>query len=114
MKIIITLHCPNCQSAKIKIKKKGKKQRGQQNYLCKECGRQFIGDHALKYKGSHSSLIKRILMMPVRGAGIRDIPAIESISIKKALSVLVKSSYKIQPKQNHYEQLDVDEFWTYA
>jgi DNA-directed RNA polymerase subunit RPC12/RpoP len=53
MQIKITLHCPDCQSTK--IKKNGKKSYGTQNYLCGKCGRQFIGDHVLKYKGCHSS-----------------------------------------------------------
>jgi transposase-like protein len=75
MKVTITLHCPNCQSAK--IKKNGKKTSNQQNYICKECGRQFIGEHALKYKGWHSELIQKILIMLVRGVGIRDIAIIE-------------------------------------
>jgi transposase-like protein len=76
MNITITLHCPNCQSTK--IKKNGKKACGKQNYLCKNCFRQFIGDHVLTYKGCHSGLVKRILLMLVRGIGIRDISATRS------------------------------------
>jgi len=82
--------------------------------MCKSCHRQFIGDHALSYKGCHSSIIRRILLMLVRGIGIRDVSVIEGVSINKVLSVLVKSSYVITPKQSHYESLDVDEFWTYV
>ncbi|MDR2407832.1 MAG: IS1 family transposase, partial [Bacteroidales bacterium] len=85
MKIKITLHCPDCQSPK--IKRNGRKSYGKQNYYCKACGRQFIGDHALHYKGCHSGLIQKILLMLVRGIGIRDISEIEKISIKKVLSV---------------------------
>jgi IS1 family transposase/transposase-like protein len=112
MQIAITLYCPDCQSAK--IKKNGKKSSKQQNYYCKDYGRQFIGDHALKYKGCHSKLNQRILKMLVRGVGIRDVAEIEDISISKVLSVLVKSNYKIKPKQVHYDKLEVDEFWTYV
>jgi IS1 family transposase/transposase-like protein len=112
MKIKITLHCPDCQGTK--IKKNGKKSSKKQNYLCKNCKRQFIGDHALRYKGCHSQLKNKILLMLVRGIGIRDISEIENISINKVLSVLVYSNHKIQPKQSHYEQLEVDEFWTYV
>jgi transposase-like protein len=60
MKITIEFYCPYCQS--IKIKKNGKKKYYKQNYMCKNCGRQFIGDHALTYKGCHSKLYKRIEM----------------------------------------------------
>jgi transposase-like protein len=110
MKIKITLHCPDCRSTK--IKKNGKKSYGAQNYLCRKCERQFIGDHALKYKGCHSSLTQKVLLMPVRGTGIRDIAEIENISIKKVLSILVHSRHLIQPKQQYYDYLEADEFWT--
>jgi IS1 family transposase/transposase-like protein len=112
MKIQITLYCPNCQSAN--IKKNGKKTSKKQNYFCKDCGRQFIGNHALSYKGWHSDLIRKILLMLVRGVGIRDISEIENISIGKVLSVLVNSTHTIKPKQSHYDALEVDEFWTYV
>ena len=49
MKIKITLYCPTCQSAK--IEKNGKKSCKKQNYLCKNCEHQFIGNHVLTYKG---------------------------------------------------------------
>jgi IS1 family transposase len=52
--------------------------------------------------------------MLVRGVGIRDISEIEQVSIHKVLSVLVRSNHKIKPKQNHYDKLEVDEFWTYV
>ena len=81
MTIQIVLHCPDCQSTK--VKKNGKKSSRKQNYFCKNCRRQFIGDHALTYKGCHSKLIHKILLMLVRGIGIRDIAEIENISIRK-------------------------------
>ena len=112
MQIKITLYCPDCQSTK--IKKNGKKSYGKQNYFCKNCSRQFIGDHALSYKGCHSELIHKILLMLVRGLGIRDVSEIERISVKKVLSVLVNSNHILKPKQSHYDSLEVDEFWTYV
>ena len=113
MTIKIVLYCPDCQSAN--VKKNGKKSSRKQNYFCKECcGRQFLGDHALTYKRWHSELIHNILLMSVRGIGIRDIAEIERISIPKVLSVLVNSNYTLKPKQIHYDSLEVDEFWTYV
>jgi transposase-like protein len=70
---------PDCQSAK--IKKNGSKKSQKQNYLCKNCSRQFIGDHALSYKGCQSELNHKILLMPARGVGIRDVAKIEKVSI---------------------------------
>ena len=112
MKIQITLYCPNCQSSK--IKKNGNKANGKQNYCCKLCNRQFIGDHALQYKGWHSGLIQKILLMLVWGLDIRHVAEIEKLSIRKVVSVLVNSNRIISPKQTHYSQLEVDEFWTYV
>ena len=80
--------------------------------MCKSCGRQFTGNRALRYKGCHSEQNSKILRMPVRGVGIRDIAEIEKISIGKVLSVLTRSNHKTEPKQNHYDRLEVDEFRT--
>jgi len=49
MKIKITLRCPNCSGTN--LKRNGNKKNKKQNYFCKDCNRQFIGDHALTYKG---------------------------------------------------------------
>jgi IS1 family transposase/transposase-like protein len=112
MRIKITLYCPNCHSAK--VKRNGRKSSQKQNYYCKACGRQFTGDHALSYKGYHSDLNQKILLMLVRGVGIRDIAEIAKVSINKVLSVLVRSNHAIKPKQKHYDSLEVDELWTYV
>ena len=89
MTLTIVLHCPDFQSAN--VKKNGKKSSRKQNYFYKECGGQFIGDHALTYKGWHSELIHKILLMLVRGIGIRDIAGIERISIQKVFIEVCKS-----------------------
>ena len=87
MLITITLYCPDCQSTK--IVKNGKKSYGKQNYLCKDCHCQFIGDHNSTYKGCLSTIYQKILILLVRGVGIRDIAEIERVSAKKVLSVLI-------------------------
>ena len=112
MKIVIGLNCPHCQSTK--INRNGNKSSRKQNYLCKSCGRQFIGDHALTYKGCHSQLYKRIEKMLVRGVGIRDVAEIEAISTDKVLSVLVNSNHVITTMKSYYDCLEVDELWTYV
>ncbi|WP_172919510.1 IS1 family transposase, partial [Capnocytophaga canis] len=103
MLITITLHCPNCQSTK--IVKNGNKKNKKQNYLCKTCKRQFIGDHNLTYKGWASHITAKILLLLARNVGIRDIAEIEKVSIKKVLSVLVNFNREIKPKQNKYKSL---------
>ena len=101
MKTQIELNCPDCHSTS--VKKNGKKSYGKQNYQCKDCKRQFIGDHALTYNGCHSRIEDKIRLMTVRGCGIRDIAIIASVSIGKVLSTIGSSVYKIVA----YERLEV-------
>ncbi|WP_392419900.1 IS1 family transposase [Capnocytophaga canis] len=112
MLITIKLHCPNCQCTK--IVKNGNKKNKKQNYLCKTCKRQFIGDHNLTYKGWASHIAAKILLLLARNVGIRDIAEIEKVSIKKVLSVLVNFNREIKPKQNKYKSLQVDELWIFV
>jgi len=112
MIIHITLKCPDCSG--LNIKKNGKKSNTKQNYLFRDCGRQFIGDHSLTYNGCNSDLKHKIELMFVRGVGVRDIAEIEKISIVKVLSVLTKSHKIFTPKQHYYDEIEVDELWTYV
>ena len=112
MKTQIELNCPDCHSTS--VKKNGKKSYGKQNYQCKDCKRQFIGDHALTYQGCHSTIESRIRLMLVRGCGIRDIAEIATVSIGKILNTIQGSAYQLTPKRQYYRKLEVDEFWTYV
>ncbi len=103
MKTLIKITCPSCPSDS--IKKNGKKSYGKQNYQCKDCKRQFIGDHALTYKSCHSKITQKICTMIARGCSIRDIVAIEGISSQKVLTTLANSDYKIKPKKKYYQFL---------
>lgn len=110
--IKITLSCPHCLSTN--IKKNGKKYNSKQNYYCHFCKKQFIARHSLTYKAYQTGLVNKIKKMLVRGLGIRDIAEIEEVSTHKVLSVLVNFKEKIKPKKNFYEELEVDEFWSYV
>ena len=112
METKIILKCPQCHNTN--IVKNGKKINKKQNYLCKDCKRQFVGDHNLTYNGCHSGINNLVKIMLVRGNSIRDIATILEISTFKVLSVLANLSYEIVPKQKHYSALEVDEFWTYV
>jgi IS1 family transposase/transposase-like protein len=112
MQITIELSCPHCHSPN--IVRNGKKSNGKQNYLCKNCSRQFISDHEKTYQGCLSGIAAAVKIMLVRGMGIRDIRAVLKISIEKVLKILKSTRYKIQPKQKHYDCLEIDEFWTYV
>jgi len=92
----------------------GKKTYKVQNYLCKECGRQFIADSDRTYKGTIAWFFGAIKRALVRGCGIRDVAVILEVSIGKVLKNLIESHYDIKPKQKHYTRLEVDELWTFV
>ena len=112
VKIQLTLCCPRCHGQS--IKKNGTKRYGKQNYLCKDCSRQFIGDHNLTYIGCRSNIIKIILKMLVRNCGIRDISEITGCSRYKVQKVLKTSQHHVLPEKNHYDTLEIDEIWTFV
>jgi hypothetical protein len=52
--------------------------------------------------------------MLVRVIGIRDISVVLHVSITTVLKLFKSGKYPIQPKQRHYDRLEIDEFWTYV
>ena len=112
MQITLYIKCPACLSDS--IQKNGFKSYGKQNYKCKDCKRQFIGDHALTYQGCHSQKDSKIRYLMVRGSGIKDIACVERISKGKVLATLKKCHYQIIPKQRQYDCLEIDELWTFV
>ncbi len=77
MKITLQIKCPTCLSNN--IKRNGIKVDGKQNHQCKDCKRQFIGDHALSYQGCNSGITGKILHLMVRGSGVRDIAEVDEL-----------------------------------
>jgi transposase-like protein len=102
MLITIDINCPHCHSQN--LTRNGKKSKGKQNFIRKDCGRQFISDHERTYNGTLSWIKDRIKIMLVRGIGIRDICVVLCISITTVLKVLESAKYTIKPKQNHYDR----------
>lgn len=109
----IILVCPCCSSINI-VKNGLKSYSSKQNYLCKDCFRQFILEDERSYNGTKRGIDEKIKKMIVRGCGVRDIVDIESISIGKVLFVISELDIKFSPKQQHYNCLEIDEFWTYV
>jgi IS1 family transposase/transposase-like protein len=113
MQITITITCPHCHSER--INRNGKKSKsGKQNYICKDCGKQFIEEQDLEQEGRKFWVINLVKILLVRGMGIRDRAVSLRLSIYKVLKVLTSGGYEIKPKQRHYDILEVDEFWTYV
>jgi len=67
--------CPECKS--IHVNKNGHK-KGKQNYLCVECGRQFIECYQ-PHKGYSQEVKKECLKMYVNGMGFRAIERIKGV-----------------------------------
>ena len=112
MKTKITIKCRKCGSTN--IVRNGKKAYKPQNYLCKDCGRQFIAEHERTYKATSEGIDEAIIRALVRGCGIRDVAAILLVSIGKVISVLVNSHYDLKPMKSHYARLEIDELWTFV
>jgi IS1 family transposase/transposase-like protein len=112
MTVTIEITCPHCHGKS--IKKNGKKSNGKQNYLCKECRRQFIREEELDVEGRKPWIVSLIVLMVVEGCGIRNINRILHVSLAKILDIVKHMKYKIKPKQEHYDILEIDEFWTYV
>jgi hypothetical protein len=62
------------------------------------------------YRGYLPVLVDLVKIMFIRGIGIRDISVVLRISITKLLNVLKSATYQVNPKRNHYDCLEIDEF----
>jgi len=69
------MECPECQSTH--INKNGQK-KGKQNYICVECGRQFIDSYET-YRGYSDQLRNECLKMYVNGMGLRGISRVKKV-----------------------------------
>jgi len=87
VQIQITVCCPRCRGQN--IKRNGKSGNNKQKYLCKACGRQFVGDHNLDYRGCHSGADRLVWQMTARCCGIRDICSITGYSRGKVQAAVV-------------------------
>jgi transposase-like protein len=108
MTITIDSTCPPCHS--LTISRNGKKNKGKQNYLCKDCGRPFIGDQQMTYRGCFSWMVSVVNSMLVRGMGIS---IVLKIRITKVLKTFISTKHEIQPKFSPHDCFEIDEFWTY-
>lgn len=63
------LHCPACQSDQ--VRRNGHIHNGKQNYLCKDCGRQFVRESTKRYISEQErEMIDRLLLERISLAGI--------------------------------------------
>ena len=67
--------CPDCGSTNFS---KNGKQKGKQNHICKDCGRQFIDDYAPP-TGYSDKFKRECLKMYVNGIGFRGIERVKGV-----------------------------------
>ena len=106
------LKCPDCLGTK--LVKNGRKKDGTQNYLCKNCGRQFVSSY--KYKGANPITKKLIIKYLSRNTGIRDAANLLDVSPACVLKNLRKEAQKckITPRKSAYDSVQIDELWSYV
>lgn len=104
--------CPHCQSAN--VVKNGHKKDGTQNFLCKDCRRQF--QFSYTYNGADPKVKHLIISLLLRNSGIRDIETVLKVSRNTVLKVLSSEAKKCEiiPKQQHYTSVQIDEHWSYV
>ncbi len=108
--IQVKVNCPHCQSTK--IVENGKKKTGRQNFLCRQCGKQFQHDYVKK--GANPAVKQLIVNMLLRNVGIRDSACILGVSPGCVLSCLKNFAFQLQwkPRLNAYKNVQADGFWT--
>lgn len=111
------MHCPHCQGTN--INKNGIKSTGKQNFLCRNCKKQFQCEY--KNQGSNPVIKSLVEKSLCRNSGIRDIENIFNVSKACILNILISyaKNIEIQPQKSHYKSLQIadcrpDEFWTYV
>ncbi len=104
--------CPYCLS--VKVVKNGIKSSGAQNLRCKGCSKQF--QEMYVYQGCNQQTKGLLLRMLLRGSGVRDCAEILGIGKTTVLKYILRRglNLEIKPKKKHYEQVQIDELWSYV
>jgi insertion element IS1 protein InsB len=110
------LQCPNCGSND--INKNGTTRHGNQNYKCRDCGRQFVEHPKWKrISDDTKSTIQRMLLEKISLAGIA-----RSLQVSESwLQQYVNAYYKTVPQQVHVQPkprkrltVQMDELWSFV
>lgn len=94
--------------------KNGHKRTGAQNFLCRNCGKQFL-DHYL-YWGANPTVKTMIIRHLLRGSSVRDTAHLLGISPQTVLRTLtsVGSRVAFTPAHSHYHKVQMDEQCSYV
>ena len=111
-KIEIKVQCPHCESPN--VVKNGIKGTGKQNFLCKDCRKQF--QHAYQYQGADPVVRRQIVSSLIHGGGIRDNASVFKVSQVTVLRLIMgyASTLVIRPKKKRYQKVIMDEFYSFV
>jgi insertion element IS1 protein InsB len=110
------LQCPNCGSHD--INKNGATRHGNQNYKCRDCGRQFVENPKWRrLSDATKATLERMLLEKLPLAGIA-----RSLQLRESwLQQYVNDYYstvaqqvQVQPKQPQRLTVQMDELWSFV
>jgi len=110
--INIKISCPHCQSTK--VVKNGVKKTGRQNFLCRDCEKQFQSEY--EYKAASPEVRRLLKRSLIRGSGIRDCSEIYGVSPNSVLQVIEDEGKRatITPLHKTYECIELDEVYSFV
>lgn len=110
--ITIQIKCPYCHN--VKVVKNGVKRTCKQNFLCRDCQKQF--QHEYSKAGCRPALKQLVIRLLVRNSGIRDIEEVTGVHRQTVLRWLNQKADSLHhsPRQQCYGQVQVDEVWTFV
>lgn len=106
--------CPYCQSSKV-IKNGFSGKEKVQRFRCKDCKKSF--QERYTYHGSDPSIRKIGLRLLSNNGGIRQTSEVLQVNSKTVLSWILlyfPSRLEVSPLLSHYEEVEVDEFWSFV
>lgn len=110
--ITIQINCPYCHS--VKVVKNGVKCTSKQNFLCRNCRKQF--QNTYQKAGCRPAVKQLVLKLLVRNSGIRDIEEVTGVHRQTVLRWLGKAAAgcHVTPRRRAYSSVQIDEVWTFV
>lgn len=92
------MKCPNCESTHLR---KNGHRRGKQNYICRDCGRQFVESYSPK--GYSDEIKERCLSMYVNGNGFRAIERLTGVNHNTVINWVKKAAIPLTDAPDYSE-----------
>ena len=110
------LICPNCGSDD--ISKNGTSHRGKQNYICRDCGRQFVENPQRKtIDGDTLALVEWLLFEQISLVGIARAVQVSTAWLQQFVNRLyqrVRRAVNVLPKAQRSLTVQLDELWSFV